>query len=68
MTVAGMATAATDAASTAKVAAAGTAGVPTLPRARRAVRPGGGTPRRDAQVSASLPVTTPAISAACPRP
>jgi hypothetical protein len=62
-------TAATAAAVTASAAAAAIAGR-TVP-ATSAPSPSGraaGTPRRQAQVSASLPVTTAAISAAGPRP
>ena len=68
-TVAEIATAAAAAASVAAVAAAGTAG--RTDSATSAPSPSGraaGTPRRQAQVRASLPVTTAAMSAAGPRP
>ncbi len=69
VTVAEISTAATAAAVTASVAAATVTGR-TVP-ATSAPSPSGraaGTPRRQAQVSASLPVITAAISAAGPRP
>jgi hypothetical protein len=69
VTVAETTTAATAAVSTARVVTAGIAGL-TDP-ATRAPSPSGRaavTPRRQAQVSASLPVTAAAISAAAPRP